>query len=154
MFTPCRLGRRSPPLCGNVRVGPPAMSFIRTVYFLRRHFCGDRNPALPITDKETVHKPNSSLRPGKWGQTPIKTKKITKGRTGGGVFFERKRRKKAHRTGRPKRDFKELQKCQPKRTGRPKRDFNWQAYRQQQECQPQRMGRPKRDLKLQHQKSQ
>jgi len=39
--------------------------------------------------------------------------RITKGRTGGGVFFERKRRKKAHRTGRPKRVFTcRQQKCQ------------------------------------------
>ena len=46
---------------------------------------------------------------------------VLSGRTGGGVFFERKRRKKAHRTGRPKRELTfRLQKCQHQRTGRPK----------------------------------
>jgi hypothetical protein len=35
LLTPCRLGRRSPPLRGNVRVGPPAMSFVRSLIFLR-----------------------------------------------------------------------------------------------------------------------
>jgi Cu2+-exporting ATPase len=44
-LTPCRLGRRSPRLCGNVRVGPPVMSFVQSTLFLRRHFCGDRNSA-------------------------------------------------------------------------------------------------------------
>jgi hypothetical protein len=39
LLTPCRLGRRSPPLRGNVRVGPPAMSFVRSLIFLRLHFC-------------------------------------------------------------------------------------------------------------------
>jgi len=33
VFTPCRLGRRSPPLRGNVRVGPTAMSFVHSKYF-------------------------------------------------------------------------------------------------------------------------
>jgi hypothetical protein len=33
VFTPCRLGRRSPPLRGNARVGPPAMSFVHSPIF-------------------------------------------------------------------------------------------------------------------------
>ena len=32
---------------GNVRVGPTAMAFVRTAYFLRRHFCSYRNLVSP-----------------------------------------------------------------------------------------------------------
>ena len=36
--------------------------------FLQLHFCGSKNPAIPITDKETFLKPNSSLRPNRRGR--------------------------------------------------------------------------------------
>ena len=84
-----------PPLTayGNVRVGPTAMSFVRSAYFLRRHFCGYRDPAS--------------------------TKNSLKAEQAGAFFSSDQRRKKAHRTGRSKRVFKwyerafKLQECQP-----------------------------------------
>jgi len=89
VFTPCRFGRRSPPLCGNARVGPPAMSLVHSKFFSN---CISAVVKIPLY------------------QLPIRkhfsSQIVLSGRTGGGVFFERKRRKKAHRMGRPKRVFK------------------------------------------------
>ena len=70
-----------------------AMSLVRTAYFLRRHFCGYRDPAS--------------------------TKNSLKAEQAGAFFSSDQRRKKAHRTGRSKRVFKwyerafKLQECQP-----------------------------------------
>jgi hypothetical protein len=111
-------GRSPLSACGIVRVGPPAMSFVHSPIFLRRHFCGSRDPAS--------------------------TKKSASGRTGGGVFFERKRRKKSHRMVRPKRVFQTAgmpnsdgwvgqsvssnrRNADLGRMVRPKRDFIWQS---------------------------
>ena len=57
-----------------------AMSLVRTAYFLRRHFCGYRDPAS--------------------------TKNSLKAEQAGAFFSSDQRRKKAHRTGRSKRVFK------------------------------------------------
>ena len=136
IFTPRRDGRRSPWQSHDVRVDPPAMSFVRSTYFSgsisaalclvmclrqggtvaahhfvcpldvfhQQHFCCSINE--PVQQRSSTQHQNS-----------------TSGRIGGGVFFERKRRKKSHRMVRPKRVFKKLQECQPVRMVRPKRVF-------------------------------
>jgi hypothetical protein len=95
VFTPCRFGRRSLPLSGNVRVGPPAMSFVHFPIFLRRHFCG------------SINKVTTTTKLGNWGQGPINFayQKITSGRQRG-CFFRAKAQKKSTPDGRPKRDSK------------------------------------------------
>jgi len=91
---------------GNARVGPPAMSFVRSMFL----------PTAFMRLKKPSHENAIALNP----ETSLEA-------TRRGCFFQAKAQKKSTPDGSAKRVFKlQEQKCQPTSDGSAKRDFKLQ----------------------------